>query len=148
MKRLQTREEVCMNCRLCQVFCLVAHSRSKDVIKAYKKEVPRPVARLQVEQKGPFSLAVPCRHCDEPLCVYSCLTGALQKDPETGVVSLDRERCVGCWTCLLVCPYGAITQDTAQGVVAKCDLCPGQATPACVANCPNEALFLAEVNHA
>jgi Fe-S-cluster-containing hydrogenase component 2 len=29
-------------------------------------------------------------------------------------------------------------------VVAKCDLCLGRDIPACVANCPNEALFVAE----
>jgi carbon-monoxide dehydrogenase iron sulfur subunit len=28
--------------------------------------------------------------------------------------------------------------------VAKCDLCPGLEVPACVANCPNEALVFVE----
>jgi anaerobic carbon-monoxide dehydrogenase iron sulfur subunit len=29
-------------------------------------------------------------------------------------------------------------------VVGKCDLCPDLDTPACVANCPNEALIIVE----
>ncbi len=45
----------------------------------------------------------------------------------------------------MACPYGALTRDTANRIVAKCDLCPGQAMPVCVANCPNEALVLSEV---
>ncbi|MHB1416872.1 MAG: 4Fe-4S dicluster domain-containing protein, partial [Chloroflexota bacterium] len=49
-------------------------------------------------------------------------------------------------TCLLFCPNGAITKDVAAGkVVAKCDLCGGEGEPACVANCPNEALVYEEV---
>ena len=29
-----------------------------------------------------------------------------------------------------------------EGYIVKCDLCPGQETPVCVVNCPNEALVL------
>jgi len=29
-------------------------------------------------------------------------------------------------------------------VALKCDLCPGRNTPACVENCPNQALLLVE----
>ena len=32
-----------------------------------------------------------CRHCDEPECVMSCMSGALQKDPETGIVHMTRQ---------------------------------------------------------
>ncbi len=90
-----------------------------------------------------FSLR--CQHCDEPACVYACLTGALSKDADTGIVTVDDNKCVGCWTCIIACPFGAIRQDTAQKKIAKCDLCQGDEVPACVANCPNEALVYAEV---
>lgn len=143
MKRIYPQEEVCMACRLCEVYCLVEHSRSRDPVKAYKKESPRPLARIRVEEKGTLSFALQCRHCDEPPCVYACLTGALRKE-ESGVVKVEAEKCIGCWTCILACPYGAIAMDTARGVVAKCDLCPHLSLPACVSRCPNEALVYLE----
>ena len=144
MKRVYVKEEVCIGCRLCEVYCQLEHSQSKDLIKAFTRETPRPVSRVRVETQRPVSFSVRCQHCGEPACVYSCLTGALSRDPETGEVSVDEERCAGCWTCLLVCPFGAIMRDTAQGRMVKCDLCPNAEVPACVANCPNEALCFEE----
>jgi carbon-monoxide dehydrogenase iron sulfur subunit len=68
----------------------------------------------------------------------------MQQDPLTGNVSLDTDRCIGCWTCILACPYGAIRRDLERDIVAKCDLCPDLEVPACVTNCPNEALVFTE----
>ncbi len=133
-----------MACGLCEVFCLVAHSKSHDIIKAYKRENPRPLPRLHVEESGPMSFSIGCRHCDEPVCVYSCLTGALTKDRETGIVRVDMDKCIGCWTCVMACPYGAIAPDWGSKKASKCDLCFHLDQPACVANCPNEALVWEE----
>ncbi len=141
MKRVYVKEEVCIGCGLCRIYCQAEHSRSKDMIKAFKKETPRPSPRIRVERVGEVSLSIRCRHCDEPWCVYSCLTGAMRKDPVSGVVGVDTAKCIGCWTCVIACPYAAITRDVSK-IVAKCDLCPGLDIPVCVANCPNEALLL------
>jgi carbon-monoxide dehydrogenase iron sulfur subunit len=62
----------------------------------------------------------------------------------TGMVVVDRNKCMGCWTCIVACPNGALTRDLDNKIVAKCDLCPGLEVPACVANCPNDALVLVE----
>ena len=140
MKRVYVKEEVCIGCGLCQVYCQVEQSQSKDLIKAFKKESPRPLPRVHVERNVEISFPIQCRNCDEPWCVYSCLTGAMHKDPVTGMVSVDMEKCIGCWTCIVVCPYGALSQDLNSKSVIKCDLCPGREIPACVVNCPNEAL--------
>ena len=129
-----------MGCGLCRVYCQVEHSKSKDIIKAFKKESPRPVPRIRVEKQADISFSLQCRHCDEPWCLYSCLTGAMHRDPATGMISVDSEKCIGCWTCLLACPNGALTRDLDNKIVAKCDLCVEQEVPVCVANCPNEAL--------
>ena len=132
-----------MGCGLCQVYCKIAHSRSKDPVKAFKKEIPRPLARVRVERNGEVSFSFQCRQCEEPLCVFSCLTGALRKDLESGLVVVDEDMCIGCGTCVVACPSGGLTRDPSRGVVAKCDLCPDEEMPVCVANCPNEALVLA-----
>ena len=67
-------------------------------------------------------------------------------DEKTRLVVHDTEKCMGCWTCIMVCPYGAIKMDgSSPKVIAKCDLCSELDVPACVANCPNEALVYKEV---
>lgn len=144
MKRVYVREEVCMGCGLCQVYCLVEHSKTRDIIRAFKKELPRPLSRIRIERNGEVSFSLQCRHCDEPWCVYSCLTGAMHRDTVTGAITVDQNKCVGCWTCVVACPYGAIRRDKGRKIAAKCDLCPSRDIPACVLNCPNEALVFVE----
>jgi len=142
LKKVSIREDVCIGCGLCRVYCQAEHSQSKDLIKAFKRESPRPLPLIRVERKGELSFVVQCRHCAKSWCTYYCLTGAMHRNPVTGVVDVDREKCIGCWTCIVACPYGALTRDMKRNAVAKCDLCPGQDIPICVVNCPNEALTL------
>jgi len=144
-KRIYTKEEVCVGCRLCEIYCIAAHSKYKnDLIKTFKKLSKRPLPRIVVEEKKPVSFGLQCRHCDDPECVKACITGAMQKDLKTGVVINDIERCIGCWTCILACPYGVIKRDYENKKIAsKCDLCmESNMEPACVKNCPNEALYI------
>jgi len=145
MRRVYIKEEVCIGCHLCEVYCQWQHSQSTDLIKAFKRDLPPPLSRLRIEERSPVFLPVRCQHCDESPCVYTCLTGALSREPGSVVVNVDEERCIGCWTCLLVCPFGAIKQDIKQGKIVKCDLCQGEEVSVCVTNCPNEALIYAEV---
>ena len=146
MRHIIAKQEVCMGCGLCEVYCLVEHSKSKDIIKAYKKEYPKPVSRIRLEKAQPVSLSIQCQHCDNPPCVFSCLSGAMRIDKQTGKVTHNEEKCIGCWTCIMVCPFGAVLRDpNGAKVVAKCDLCPNLEIPACVSNCPNEALTYEEV---
>ncbi|MCR4442482.1 MAG: 4Fe-4S dicluster domain-containing protein [Peptococcaceae bacterium] len=143
MKKVYAREEYCTGCGLCQVHCITAHSPYKDnIVKAYKKTFPRPLPRVIVEEQRPVSFALQCRHCEDAPCVKACITGAMQRDPATGVVNNDESRCVGCWTCILVCPHGAVARDErGKKAASKCDMCSGiHEVPACVAGCPNGAL--------
>ncbi len=145
MVRIVPREEYCTGCRLCEIHCMVEHSKSRDIIKTFKREA-RPVKRVEVEESGSVSFALQCRHCDDAPCIDACLSGAMRRDEVTGAVINDTDKCIGCWTCILVCPFGAVRRDSDEHhVVAKCDLCPHLETPACVAHCPNEALVMEEV---
>jgi carbon-monoxide dehydrogenase iron sulfur subunit len=145
MRQVFIKEECCIGCHLCEVYCRLKYARSKDLIKAYKKETPRPLPRLRVDECGILSLSVRCQHCQDAPCVQACLTGALSRDPTTSLVTVDEERCIGCGTCLLACPLGVPRLDTSRKKMVKCDLCQDEEIPPCVANCPNEALIYAEV---
>ena len=145
MRKVYVKEEVCIGCHLCEVYCQLKHAGTKDLVKAFKRESPPPLPRLRVDERGVVSLSVRCQHCEDAPCVQACLTGALSRDLESGMVKVDEERCIGCWTCVLACPLAAIKPDTEQKKALKCDLCQGEEIPVCVANCPNEALVYVEV---
>jgi len=141
MKKIYIKEQYCIGCRLCEIHCQVKHSKSKKIIKAFKDEKEDIVSRVLVEEVGYNSFAIQCRHCSDAPCVEACISGAMVKNENTGVVTCDEEKCVGCWMCIMVCPYGVIKRDLPRGRVAsKCDLCVDEDIPVCVKNCPNEAL--------
>ncbi len=145
MSKIQAVPGVCIGCRLCTVWCKVEHSASRNINKAFKSGAPETVSCVEVEECGEQSFALQCRQCDEPLCVYGCITGALQKDPETGVVTLNESKCVSCWTCVLMCPNGAVKRDSrGDSRAIKCDMCVERGFPSCVEHCPNDALILVE----
>lgn len=142
MRKIVPHEELCMGCTLCQVYCTAAHSSSHDIVKAHRREKISP--RIRVAQDKPLSVAVQCHNCKDPPCVNACLTGAMHIDEMSRQVIHDQEKCISCWTCVMVCPFGAIVVEPGIKTPLKCDLCPNLEVPACVANCPNEALVLEE----
>lgn len=150
MKRIYALEDWCINCRRCEVACITFHSKSRDTVKAYLIEDLKPYNRVVVEGTNDLSVAINCRHCENPPCVEGCISGAMTKDPETGVVTSDPAKCVGCRTCVSMCPYGCVRIETFEGrdIAFKCDLCgeelgkPG--IPQCVITCPNRALVYFE----
>lgn len=137
MKKIYVNEQWCLGCRLCQYYCAFAQTGGDDIALALKDKKINPAIR--VEENGTLTFPISCRHCADPLCVKSCITGALQKVSE-GKVIIDKERCIGCYTCVLVCPYGAVLP-TEKGVAYKCELC---VVPLCAKGCPNGALVFEE----
>ncbi|MCM8772815.1 MAG: 4Fe-4S dicluster domain-containing protein [candidate division WOR-3 bacterium] len=143
VRRILIREEYCMGCRLCEIFCITEHSKTKDIIKTFKGSEPKPISGIYFEEIDYISFAIQCRHCEDAPCVESCLTGAMYRDEKTGAVLHKKEKCIGCWMCVMVCPLGVIKIDLENKKVAsKCDLCIESGFPACVKNCPNEAIIL------
>lgn len=141
MKRVYVNEKWCLGCHLCEFNCAFANSGETDMVKALKDKEISP--RIHVEEDGKITYAVSCRHCEDPLCVKSCISGALSK--KDGVVKIDKNKCVGCFTCVLVCPYGAVLP-TDKHATIKCELCLENAcgSPACVKGCPNKAIVYEE----
>lgn len=141
MKRIYVNEKWCLGCHLCEYYCAFAGMNQTDMARALKDIKINP--KINIEEKDGISFAVSCRHCLEPLCVKSCITGALSVND--GIITIDKERCVGCYTCILSCPYGAISPSD-EGAVQKCELCTKNAngSPACVNGCPNNAIVFEE----
>ena len=141
MKRVYSLEDVCIGCHLCEVACITEHSISKEPVKAFLHEAERPISRCIVEERdgGAVSFSTTCRHCIDPACLQACISGAVSKD-EHGRVTIDTEKCVGCWSCVMACPFGSVQRNTVKKRANKCDLCPDRERPACVDACPNRAL--------
>lgn len=91
-----------------------------------------------------YSVSLACNHCIKPVCVEVCPTEAMHKDPETGLVSVDVMKCVGCGYCHLSCPYDAPQVNRSKGHSVKCDGCLTRVLsgdkPVCVESCPARAL--------
>ena len=130
--------ERCLACRACELACSVAHSSSERLETAIAEELP-PKRRVTMAAGKDGIDALRCEQCAEPLCAFSCKSGALHRDPISGWIALEESRCVGCFMCMMVCPHG-IRPDPATDRVVRCDVCLGREIPACVAACPTGAL--------
>jgi carbon-monoxide dehydrogenase iron sulfur subunit len=146
MKRVYVNENRCLGCHLCEYWCAFANSGEDSIMKAFKLDrdaMPRINVEDSADGTGEIHFAVQCRHCNDTPCVKACITGALSVDTD-GLVTINRDRCVGCYTCVLVCPYGCVMADTKNGgkTVTKCELCAANAggEPMCVKHCINGAI--------
>lgn len=129
----------CTGCKTCEISCAVEHSKDKNLYSAIS-EIPTPKARLNVEwHKSGHSIPVLCRQCEDAPCMHACITGAIRRDERYAVVT-DTDKCIGCWTCVMVCPYGVIGRHLQTHKAYRCDRCPDRDVPACVDSCPTKAL--------
>lgn len=148
MKQVLVRTDRCLGCKSCEMACSIAHSGSKNLFAAVLGN-EQPVRRVKVENNAERSINLPvqCRQCREAKCVSACMTGAMHLDEDSGLVINNEEKCVGCWMCVMVCPYGTISVDEQQKVATKCDQCLSEGhDPACVKACPTKALKFVEVS--
>lgn len=137
----------CIDCRACLVACSVEnqvpmnHTRIWVYNLGLKGEYPE----LQ-ETFVPYN----CMHCENPPCTEVCVSGATYKDPQTGLVLVDQEACIGCGYCVDACPYDARYLDEKRGVVDKCNACVQRLEvglqPACVATCVGHSRMFGDLN--
>lgn len=147
MKRILIKKDLCTSCMNCVVSCMAEHNeknKSMYLIDLLDKgNESRNQIVLDTDNK-----AVPifCRHCDEPECANTCMSGAMKKDKLTGAVSYDENKCAACYMCVMSCPFGVLKPDEVAGnTIIKCDLCNGRDIPRCVDSCPVGAIYVAEV---
>jgi Fe-S-cluster-containing hydrogenase component 2 len=123
--------EKCSGCRICEMVCSAVKDRGFNPL----------LSRIRVIKSEPLiNMAVACRICEDPQCVKSCPTKALQIDEKTGVILINKEKCNGCKWCLEACEFGVIFIQKEEGKAIICDLC--QLNPKCIEYCPKEALKL------
>jgi anaerobic dimethyl sulfoxide reductase subunit B (iron-sulfur subunit) len=144
--------QICTGCKTCIIAC-------KD-----KNDLPMGVRWRRVVEfaggdwigrvDGTFSqsvfayyISVSCNHCQDPICVQSCPSTAMNQD-DHGIVTVDPQKCLGCRYCEWACPYSAPQFDEALGQMTKCDFCREEleqgGVPACVAGCSTRALQFGE----
>ncbi len=141
----------CTGCKTCQVVCKENHKLAVDNLwrRVYQYEggswtYDEATEWYQAQDVFGYHISVACNHCTAPACVANCPTSAIEKDGETGIVTINAEACIGCKTCTTACPYSAPTFVEETGVVSKCDMCSSRLAedkrPLCVSACPMRAL--------
>lgn len=130
----------CIGCHACEAAC------------SEKNENPAHIAFRSVGyvEGGSYpdykrmNISMACNHCDDPVCLKGCPTGAYTKHAEFGAVLQDPDTCFGCGYCTWVCPYNAPQLDPIQGQVSKCNMCVDRLEvglkPSCVSACVGNAL--------
>jgi Fe-S-cluster-containing hydrogenase component 2 len=136
MKGIVISPEKCTGCRLCELAC------SYNRVNSFN---PKDAA-ISVLSFDEIGLAVPmtCLQCEDPHCMTVCMVDAISKDPETGLVTVDQDKCIGCKMCVSACPFGNMTYSSRQKAVVKCDLCGGD--PECVKVCDAKAIEYKELD--
>ena len=158
----------CIGCDACTLVCKQKNGTAPGAYWCHvlKSEIGQyPNARAHY-------VPVICMHCADPPCVSVCPTSASIKRAD-GIVVIDREKCIGCRTCMLACPYGAryfsrkyrgyygdqgmtdyekAHRDVeVEGTVSKCNLCVDLVergeSPACVQTCPSKARFFGDLDN-
>ncbi len=129
-KVLMINHQKCTGCRLCELVCSVMHDGVSNPARS----------RIKVVKWESEGLYVPmsCQQCEDAPCLNVCPVKAISRDQDYGFVAVDYEICIGCRSCVAVCPFGAMNYNVIDKKVFKCDLCGGK--PQCVRFCEEKAV--------
>lgn len=142
----------CAGCQSCEIACAQVHGlpEPSDTVETgvvrKTSETQRCVVNSIQTSKGEVFIRNQCMHCNEPACVAACLTQAMYKTKE-GPVIWRGDKCMGCRYCMVSCPFDIpkFEYNSSNPKIQKCDMCYDRTSqgqlPACVENCPAEAIF-------
>lgn len=143
----------CNGCMACTVACATEFDKPLGVFRNWVKVVDQGTYPNMQRRFIPRF----CNHCDYPACVRACPVQATYKD-EDGFVLQRYNRCLGCRSCMIACPYNARhllpearTKDYEPFMVSdKCTFCDHRVRqgvePACVTACAPRALIFGDLN--
>ncbi len=124
----------CIGCQLCEYICSYTKTGEYNTYRSR-------IRTVRVDEI--LITAVACRTCEDAPCVIACTRDALTQDSETGLISVNAERCDGCAWCIEACDFGAISINPATKMAEVCDQCKDEEDgPQCVKWCPKDALEL------
>ena len=145
----------CTGCKTCEFACKDYYDLDANV--QYRKVYECSGGKTEKDADGyittscfVYYVSMSCNHCADPACTKVCPTTAMHKDPETGLVSVDADKCIGCGYCHMACPYNAPKVDREKGHSVKCNGCADRVAageqPICVRACPARALEFGPVD--
>jgi carbon-monoxide dehydrogenase iron sulfur subunit len=100
-KVLVIDHEKCTGCRICELVCSVFHTGASNPSRSRIKVV-------KWESVGIY-LPLTCQSCEKPFCVEVCPAKACHRDLKSGTVLIDKDKCIGCKTCIIACPFGLLS---------------------------------------
>ena len=128
----------CTGCRLCELVCAVQHDGISNPARSRIKV-------MKWESEGLY-IPMSCQQCQDAPCLNVCPVKAISRDEELGRVVVDYDVCIGCRSCVAVCPFGAMSFNTTDRKVFKCDVCDGD--PQCVRFCEVNAIEYVDAGEA
>lgn len=136
----------CIGCHACTTACKSEHDVPVGVNRTWVKQVEKGVFP---DTRRLFSV-LRCNHCTDAPCVEICPTEALHYRSD-GIVDFDKDRCIGCKSCMQACPYDALYIDPETHTAAKCNYCAHRIDiglePACVNVCPEHAIISGDMEN-
>lgn len=142
-------EALCIDCELCTKACRETNHVPNY---GYRTRVLTKITSDAVGRQREF-IPILCNQCNDPPCCRACPVRATYKDPRNGIVQMDVEKCIGCKTCMLACPYDARYFDDEKHAVDKCNFCwdtrlsKGKKLTACAAVCPTGARTFGDISN-
>ena len=117
----------CVKCHACEIACKTWNEveigpRWREVVKLESGTFP---------EVNAMNVSMACMHCGDAPCQKACPVRAISKSADSGIVTVDPNKCIGCGFCSWACPFNAPQLTSVSGKMEKCNFCqtPGLERP-------------------